>query len=366
MSRSEPILSRMRYALLGLLTIGCGASPGPSPAVTPTTTASAEGAALYGQYCALCHGTEGEGYAADNATRLNGQSFLTTADDDLIAMAIARGRNHTAMAGYSQDFGGPLDDGQIDELVQFIRAWQTEPSLALSAEPLEGDPEQGAELFGQHCADCHGRLAQGSDSAQSLNRWSFLSRANDAYLRHAIVEGRPGTRMPAYGERLTEGEIANIVVFLRRFEDERDVVPQYMAPPALEAMPVLRHEAGPTPEFTLREGRFVPAAQVRDAVAANSRLILLDARATSDWLIERIPGALPVPYYDIEPIVSRLPRDGTWIVAYCGCPHAASGQVIDRLREAGFENTAVLDEGVYHWIEQNYPTEEGPLDPPSE
>jgi len=354
----------MRNAILGLLLAACGGAPAATADTAPPP--SGEGAELYGRYCALCHGEQGEGYAADNATRLRGQSFLTTASDDFLAMAIARGRGHTAMAGYAQDFGGPLDGEQIDTLVAFVRAWQTEASLDLPDTALEGDDENGAQLFGEHCASCHGQLGQGGESAQSLNRWTFLSRASDAFLRHAIANGREDTPMPGFADRLEAQAIDDIVVFLRRFEEEHDVVPRYMAPPRLEDMSVLRHEEGPTPEFTLREERFVSAAQVNEAVSANSRLILLDARPTSDWLVERLPGALPVPYYDIEPITARLPRDGTWIVAYCGCPHAASGEVVDALREAGFEHTAVLDEGVYHWIERGYPTEEGPLDPSPE
>jgi len=356
----------MKHVLVALFVVGCGGSQANPETPQNPPVATGEGAALYAQYCQLCHGESGEGYAADNATRLRGQGLLATATDDFFAMAIARGRGHTAMAGYSSDFGGPLEYEQIDALVAFIRGWQTEPSLELSDAPAEGDPERGAVAYGEHCASCHGQLGQGGDAAQSLNRWTFLSRANDAFLGHAIRHGRSETPMPAFSGRLEESAIDDIVVFLRRFESGGDVVPEHMAPPSLEHMQVLRYESGPTPAFTLREERFVSAEQVRDAVAAESRLILLDARPTSDWLIERLPGALPVPYYDIEPIIERLPRDGTWIVAYCGCPHAASGEVIDALREAGFENTAVLDEGVYHWIEQGYATEEGRLDPPSD
>ncbi|MBX3275726.1 MAG: c-type cytochrome [Sandaracinaceae bacterium] len=347
----------MRPVLLtATLLAGCGAS---APHAAPPP--SSEGAALYAQYCALCHGADGEGYAADDATRLRGQRFLTTATDDLLAVAIARGRPHTAMAGYSDQFGGPLTDAQIDALVAFVRGWQVEPTVALDATPLEGDAENGAELFARECASCHGQLGNGGRGAQSLNRWTFLSQASDAFLRYAIEHGREETPMPAFAGRLSAQEIADVVVFLRRFEEEPDVVPRFMAPPRLEDMTVVRHEGGPRPQFELREGRFVSAAQVRDAVAAQARLILLDARPTSDWLVARLPGALPVPYYDIEPILARLPRDGTWIVAYCGCPHTASGEVVDRLRAAGFEHTAVLDEGVFHWIDAGYPTEEGPL-----
>jgi mono/diheme cytochrome c family protein/rhodanese-related sulfurtransferase len=343
---------------------GCGgAAPSPlEPTPTSTSTANAEGAALYAQYCALCHGESGEGYAADNATRLRGQSFLRTASDDLLALAIARGRVGTAMGGYSQELGGPLTEAQMEALVATLRAWQTEPSLALDDTPTEGDMDRGAIVFGERCGSCHGALAEG-ETAQSLNRTTFLAEASDAYLRYAIVNGREQTPMPAFGDSLTTTQIDDIVAFLRNFEEDPHAVPAHMMPPSLDRMAILRHPDGPTPSFTLREERFVSAAQVRAAVDAGSRLILLDARPTSDWLIRRLPGALPVPYYEVEPILARLPRDGTWIVAYCGCPHAASGHVVDALREAGVPNAAVLDEGVYHWIEQGFPTETGPVDP---
>lgn len=319
------------------------------------------GETLYERYCALCHGTHGDGYAADNATKLNGQGFLATATDQLIHTAIARGRWRTPMAAYSQQFGGPLTDEQIQMIVEHIRGWQTIPSISLSEAPAVGDSERGAMVFAKHCADCHGRLAQGTEQAQSLNQRSFLTHASDAFLRHAIENGRDGTPMPAFGDQLESQQIEDMIVFLRRFETERDVVPAFMQPPSLAEIELMRHADGPKADFRLRDGRFVSSAQVRDAIDAESRIILLDARTTSDWLIKRLPGAVPAPYYDIDPILERLPTDDTWIIAYCGCPHAASGLVVDRLREFGLMNTAILDEGVFHWIDQGYPTEEGPV-----
>lgn len=351
-----------RLTYLAALLAGCGSAtptPGGSPEAPPAAAAT-EGAQLYARYCALCHGAEGEGYAADNATRLRGQGLLRTASDDFFAVAIGRGRPGTAMAAYSSELGGPLAEAEIDALVAHLRSWQVGPPIEPEPPAVEGDPDRGALVYEPHCQTCHGTLAAGG-TAQSLNRFSFLSEASDAFLRHAIVHGREDTPMPAFADQLDEQQIADVVAFLRQFEDDPHAFPAHMQPPSLDEVTVIRHPEGPTPSFELREGRFVSAAQVRAALERDARLILLDARPTSDWLIERLPGALPVPYYDVSTIGERLPRDGTWIVAYCGCPHAASGHVIDALREAGFENTAVLDEGVFHWIEQGYPTESGPL-----
>lgn len=320
-----------------------------------------EGAWLYDRYCALCHGNEGEGYAADNATRLNSQSLLRTASDEFFFTAIAVGRADTAMAAYGEDYGGPLTREQIEALVAWIRSWQREPSLDLSDVTVSGDAKRGAELWSAHCASCHGASGEGA-SAQSLTKPSFLSTVSDGFLRYAIVHGRDGTPMPAFEETLSAQEIDDLVVYLRSFEERPSSTATELSPPSAERMPLMRYPDGPRPNFSLREGRFVAASQVREALEQRSRMILLDARPTSDWLRRRLPGALPVPYYDPTPILDRLPRDGTWIIAYCGCPHAASGAVVDALREAGFENTAVLDEGVFHWIEQGYPTESGPAE----
>src|SRR5690606_4306116 len=60
-----------RIILAALLTTACGTSPTATPP-SARSAQVAEGAQLYARYCALCHGDEGQGYAADNATRLSG------------------------------------------------------------------------------------------------------------------------------------------------------------------------------------------------------------------------------------------------------------------------------------------------------
>ena len=98
----------------------------------------------------------------------------------------------------------------------------------------------------------------------------------------------------------------------------------------------------------------VPMAQVKQALDENRRIIIVDARSPSDWHQLRIPGAISLPYYDLSDI-DRLPKDGTWIVAYCACPHHLSGIVVEELHKRGYENAAVLDEGILAWQKAGYP-----------
>jgi cytochrome c oxidase cbb3-type subunit 3/ubiquinol-cytochrome c reductase cytochrome c subunit len=61
-----------------------------------------------------------------------------------------------------------------------------------------------------------------------------------------------------------------------------------------------------------------------------------------------------VPYHDHSQR-ERIPHDGTWVIAYCACPHHASGEVVDALRRKGYKNTAILDEGILFWRQKGYP-----------
>jgi cytochrome c oxidase cbb3-type subunit 3/ubiquinol-cytochrome c reductase cytochrome c subunit len=62
-----------------------------------------------------------------------------------------------------------------------------------------------------------------------------------------------------------------------------------------------------------------------------------------------------MPYYNNPAELDRIPNDGTWVIAYCACPHHASGAVVDALRARGHKRTAVLDEGILVWKQRGYP-----------
>ena len=94
---------------------------------------------------------------------------------------------------------------------------------------------------------------------------------------------------------------------------------------------------GKAPTFgELKEGRYLSAAVLDRELKAKRRMILLDTRVTSMWQMAHIEGSVPAPYYaNREEVVANLPRDGTWIVAYCECPRAAADSVVTWLREEG-------------------------------
>lgn len=342
----------LRLTALVLLTgaLGCSGAT-PSRSDDPVV---AEGGRLYRTYCGLCHGDRGEGYAADHAGALAHQDFLVSASDAFIRHAIERGRPGTAMAAYQKRYGGPLEDDEITAIVRFLRHQQRRPSLDDTTYRAEDHGIDARPIYERECASCHGERGQGV-TAQSLNNPTFMETVTDTLLRHAIQKGRRGTPMPAFESRLSAAEIDALVAYIRAFAQPAHEERQPRAIP--QDLPVVINPDGDEPNFTLRDGRFVSSAQVARALAQGKRLVIADARAPSDWALFHIPGAVPVPYYAIDELVERIPDDGTWVIAYCACPHAASGHVVDALRERGFPHTAVLDEGILVWRELGHPVE---------
>jgi rhodanese-related sulfurtransferase/cytochrome c2 len=283
-------------------------------------------------------------------------TFLESASDEFITRGIREGRPGTAMAPYAKLRGGPLDDVEIGAIIAFLRD-RGPVRLKLPTSGVLGDQARGEAIYDAHCKACHGTRTERATAVHLANT-ALLSAASDAFLRYAVAHGRPGTPMPSFHGVLREDDIDNVVSFLRSWavppEPVRPVQPE---PPPL-GQPVLNPK-GASPDFTLREDRYVPIDDVKRALEEKKRLVIIDARAVPDWISMHIPGSISVPYYSFSRLDS-LPKDGTWITAYCACPHHASGAVVDELRRRGFKRTAILDEGILEWKKRGYPIESEP------
>ena len=328
---------------------GAGALSSARP-VNPAGAAT--GAQLYAKYCALCHGAALEGYAADNAPALRSPTFLATASTAFLQSAIERGRAGTAMAGFGKVVGGPLEPAEVDALIAFIRGDAGTPQ-PLAPKASTGDVAKGSRLYATHCESCHGTATQRGNAVHLANPM-FLASASDAFLRLAVADGRPGTPMEPWKDKLGTTEIEDVIAYVRSLARPVPAAPVVPPSPAPAASVVLNPEGKP-PEFALRLGRYASVADVAKAYADKRRMILIDARPTSDYLRLHIPGAISVPYFDMRGL-DTVPNDGTWIVSYCVCPHEESGRVLEELRKRGYPNTAVLDEGLFVWTQQGHPT----------
>ncbi len=315
---------------------------------------------LYTKYCALCHGENREGYAADHAPSLQSKSLLATSmNNNFMRYTIQYGRANTAMAGYLDNQGGPLEYIEIELLLEYLQQLaEVDEPIELSREPVTGDIALGSALYTQNCVTCHGEKGEGI-SAPALANPMLLATATDHFLRYAIAEGRDGTPMIAFKDSLDSNEIDGLTAFLRSRASGWDIPePDTVTVPTPDQYVLNPDSAAPV--FNLREDRFVSAEQVNKAFQEGKRMIILDARSEVAWRQMQIPGAAPVPYYEEpENFVNDIPNDGTQIVIYCACPHAASGRVLNTLKRYGYKNAAILDEGILVWVKMGFPVRNG-------
>jgi mono/diheme cytochrome c family protein len=139
------------------------------------------------------------------------------------------------MPSWSEEYGGPLRNDQIESVTQFVLNWQgpqpegvriegveawTKPAegAAPPTEDLEpageGDPASGEAIFVQNCSSCHGEAAEGGALGPSLVT-EDLAGQDDAFFQDAIVNGRAGTAMPPWSGVLGGQDVADVISFLR-------------------------------------------------------------------------------------------------------------------------------------------------------
>jgi cytochrome c oxidase cbb3-type subunit 3 len=350
-------------AVLIMVTLHYSVAQVPADAKKPAAetakppTPAEKGKGLYMKYCALCHGDSGEGYLADEANALANQDFLKSATDGFIVEAIIRGRPGTPMSAWGEVHGGVLTYGDVQALVAFMRGWQKEEAVNLSWAPGEVNAKDGGKIYKERCAACHGQQGEGA-SALSLSNPVFQATASDGFIAYAITNGRRGTSMPAFKSSLSSKKTANIIAYLRTLESPEKEAPK--RPDIGDAFDEeglkkgLLNPGNPLARFLPVQGRYVPADSVYKAYTAKKSFIILDARPYNDYLKAHILGAVSVPFYEVENALDYLPKD-VWIIAYCVCPHAMSGKAVDALRKAGFDKTAILDEGFQEWMRRGYP-----------
>ena len=152
---------------------------------------------------------------------------------------------HTLANWFKQHFRAPasvvhgsnmpelgLTEQQIDQLTFYMLSLRRRnfsealwPKDRIRAERFEMREfaTDGATLYGTYCAACHGAKGEGMRYAglapfPAIGNPDFLRLVSDDFLKQQIKRGRPGRRMPAWGELeggLREEEIGSLVTYVR-------------------------------------------------------------------------------------------------------------------------------------------------------
>lgn len=190
----------------------------------PSAEAAHDGARLYAQHCAACHGADGKGGVG---VPLALPGFLATAHDDYLKQTIRAGRPGRVMPAFQQ-----LSEAEVNAIVAHVRGFARAPA-ARPVRAAKGNAARGRDLYAKHCASCHGANGEGAHGtgvtfsrprdypilAPALNNPGFLRAASDAMIKATLVHGREGTPMRSFLKAgLRERDIDDIVAHVRAFE----------------------------------------------------------------------------------------------------------------------------------------------------
>lgn len=215
--------------------------------------------------CAQCHGGDGSGgFAATDpdwpAPPLNNVFYRYTRDE--VKQIIEQGREGTPMPAWAVDFGGPLNEQKVNDVLNYLEEIELPEEERLE---LPADVTGGEEVFARKCAACHGPNAEGQAMGQptpsyyapdlttefyrlglqakrsdlteelkvELNREPTDEEVDEAMAevpdegiieageeasRMTIIQGRRPTPMPGWLNRISEEQIDAVVAYLRSIQ----------------------------------------------------------------------------------------------------------------------------------------------------
>jgi mono/diheme cytochrome c family protein len=170
-----------------------------------------------GQGCAFCHGGDGGGGAVPTgfvdprteerveyqAPPLN--NVFQRWDEEVIRFTIERGRPGTPMPAWGVEYGGPMTEQAVTDVIEFLKTFPDN-----SAPPELAADASGQEIFEARCAVCHGPEGQGKEDDalwyQGMALWQGdVLHMNENLHLSTVINGRRFAFMPAFGEAPPQG-----------------------------------------------------------------------------------------------------------------------------------------------------------------
>ncbi|MDQ6599615.1 c-type cytochrome [Bacillus salipaludis] len=188
------------------------------------TKAIAAGEKIYRQHCLACHGQTGKGEGTKVGTAINNQQFLGTVTNRDLYEYVKSGRNGTDMPAYRTI----LSEKDLNQLVTFIRSWQTDQIKFAAPKTISGNIERGEKQYNLYCLNCHGEAGTGKlKMGTALSNPQYLKFTSNKQIWISTAYGREGTRMgPSLKgldgvRQLKKEDIMDIVSYIRSLEKKK-------------------------------------------------------------------------------------------------------------------------------------------------
>jgi cytochrome c oxidase cbb3-type subunit 3 len=171
----------------------------------------------FGDYCAACHGSGGQGNPGFPV--LADDDWLYGGDPNTIVTTITNGRKGVMTAHVKN---GVLTEAEARQMARWVTGMKNE------GKPMDWDPQAQQMFMKKGCIACHGPDAHGVDALGAANLtipvWRFEPGGEESAF-YTIAHGvndvtDPMTRkaeMPKFGDRLSADEIKKVAVYVHQF-----------------------------------------------------------------------------------------------------------------------------------------------------
>ncbi|WP_137680206.1 cytochrome-c oxidase, cbb3-type subunit III [Aurantiacibacter suaedae] len=189
------------------------------------------GSAAFKVNCVQCHGSGAAGSQTLGYPNLNDDDWLWGGDLKAIEFTITNGIRQPdhpgSRVGAMPAFAGAFSSEQLDDLAGHVL------SLSGKAEPNA----EGAQIFSENCALCHGPTGEGSRTlgAPRLNDAIWLRGGTREDIIAQVTNPKLGA-MPAWGERLDPVTIKMLAAYVHSLGGGEDT-PSPIAPDDAETAP---------------------------------------------------------------------------------------------------------------------------------
>ncbi|MCP4142404.1 MAG: c-type cytochrome [Chloroflexi bacterium] len=181
--------------------------PTMAPVFPENTPDAANGATIYAEKCAACHGESGLGDGEEGSKLPNPVAALGSTKVAAQAspaewfIAVTEGN----LEFYMPPFASLTDQERWDVVAYAFSLSSSEEEIAI-----------GEKIFQAKCAECHGEDGAGEVSSADFSNQSFMATRSAATLAKTIINGS-SAGMEAYGEEFSGEEIAALTNYIRSF-----------------------------------------------------------------------------------------------------------------------------------------------------